>query len=43
MDIMSRGLSGAPIETIEGAGRKASVADSKGNLNTFIEVELFGQ
>ncbi len=37
--IERRGLPSPPIETIAGAGRKASVTDLEGNTITFIQVE----
>jgi predicted enzyme related to lactoylglutathione lyase len=37
-EIARRGLDRPPIETIEGAGWKASVLDPEGNQITFIEV-----
>jgi predicted enzyme related to lactoylglutathione lyase len=37
--IESRGLARPPIETIAGAGRKASFTDLEGNTISFIQVE----
>jgi predicted enzyme related to lactoylglutathione lyase len=38
-EIEDRGITGASIEIVAGAGRKASVAEPDGNTITFIEVD----
>jgi predicted enzyme related to lactoylglutathione lyase len=38
-EIEDRGITGASIEIVAGAGRKASMADPDGNTVTFIEVD----
>jgi len=38
-ELGDRGITGPPIETVAGAGRKASLADPDGNLVALVEVD----